>query len=72
MARNWERREAISRGLKPAVRRRSKPRGAGVVVASLWGCDCVLELSCGVDDEARAASAARSAGERGSEMEQWM
>ena len=32
MARNWERRAETSVGERPAVRRRSKPRGAGVVV----------------------------------------
>ena len=32
MARNWERRAETSVGERPAERRRSKPRGAGVAV----------------------------------------
>ena len=78
MARNCDRREAISVGVKPAVSRRSKPRGAGVVVAVLEAASSWVDGEAGSVrletslEAARAASAARSAGERGSEMEQWM
>ena len=39
MARNWERREETSGGERPAERRRSKPRGAGVVEEVLVVCN---------------------------------
>ena len=75
MERNWRRRLAISLWAKPAVARRSKPRGAGVVVVgveSSWmgiGCENLC-LSVGF---ARLASAASSSlVSVRSPMEQWM
>lgn len=77
-SRNWERRAAISWGVKPAVRRRSKPRGAGVVVEEAFRCCCCCWAA---DDKgvgarevssAAAASATSSEGVRGSPIEQWM
>jgi hypothetical protein len=76
IARNWERKVTISEGVKPAVRRRSKPRGAGAVVAGCAPSDSEAEveepetLALG---RPREASRARSAGERTtSPIEQWM
>lgn len=40
MARNWERREAISLGWRPAERRRSKPWGSSWGGISPWGRLC--------------------------------
>lgn len=85
MARKLARRWVISAGVKPAVRRRSKPRGAGVVVVVVVetlgpdGSRVVVEGEVGAG-RARAASAVdaarvsavRSVGESGSPMEQWM
>lgn len=67
MARNWDRSVRISEGVKPAVRRRSKPRGAGVVVegGALLRSEAEVEgpevLAFGWP---REASRARSVGER--------
>lgn len=78
MARNWERREAISVGCRPAERRRSKPWGsswggcccsAGECPSccswssSLAGDDCGLGFVAGDGDMEEEASAARAAGE---------
>ena len=91
MARNWERSEAISVGVRPAERRRSKPRGAGMVfVFMAVGVDVSFPSPLpsrsstprgvtfrsvsggrrGLLDVARRNSAASSACERGSAMEQ--
>jgi hypothetical protein len=67
MARNWDRSVTISEGVKPAARRRSKPRGAGVVVEGgpLFSSEAEAErpevLAFGWP---REASRARSVGER--------
>jgi hypothetical protein len=77
-ARNCERRAVTSDAVKPALRSRSKPRGAGVVVGG-GGEGCVIEEgwrgeSCfwrSVED--RLDSAERSVSERAmSPIEQWM
>ena len=64
-------------GVKPALRRRSKPRGAGVIDVVVVQSSCSdegieFELMEDVLEAASAASAARSEVERVSETEQWM
>ena len=76
------RRAATSAGVKPAVRRRSKPRGAGVVVVlvdevpSWWVVvvvgDKVLDVSAASASVAALASEERSEGVKVSPREQWM
>lgn len=73
IARNCERSWAISVGVKPAERRRSKPRGAGVVVVVVCRASLGESGPLGSVLLARAASAASSAAERTtSPIEQWM
>ena len=66
----------ISDGVKPALRRRSKPRGAGVVVDGGVPSESAAEAAGPVDlafGLAREASRARSVGDRTtSPIEQWM
>ena len=67
MARNWDRSVTISEGVKPAARRRSKPRGAGVVVEG--GAPSKSEAEAERSEVlafgwARETSRARSVGER--------
>lgn len=84
IARNWARRFATSVGVKPVVRRRSKPRGAaGVVEVEValveLGCGLVrvregwvVERSAASADSAASASEVMSEGDSVSPIEQWM
>lgn len=85
IARNCERSAAISGGVRPAERRRSKPRGWGVVVVGDTAAGAgeaapslppvTVDSAFGfvaIDAAARATSSASSAGESASEREQWM
>lgn len=84
-SKNCDRRAAISVGVKPALRRRSKPRGARVVVVVVvvvadeeavspdpcWADGVGAREGC-VEATAASASAASSDGVRASPIEQWM
>ena len=82
-ARNWERREVISEGERPAEARRSNPRGSVVVVVVVVCHCCCCDRDCGrkesVDDSralafAPSTSRVRAEGERVwvVETEQWI